>query len=373
LQLERKKGVFFTFQSLTTAYRLSERYVHDTAQPGSSFRLLTAAADYTKDRLIESKTVETALSETLGIKIGVADDAEEKDTLLNLESLLHQQVIGQDAAVVAVANALRRARAGVRNQTRPVGAFLFLGPTGVGKTELAKAIAAAYYGGADKLVRVDMNQFVTAETVADLTADPADNPTSLTAQVMKSPFAVVLLDEIEKAHPTVLAALLQMLDEGIMRDSKSREIDFRDCIIIATSNAGADVIREHIASGARLEDFRDEFVNQLIDSKQFLPEFLNRFDEIIVFAPLSKQDLEQVVQLLVAGVNQTLEPQKIRVELTPEALVKLVSIGYDPRLGARPLRRIVQKTIENQVATAVISGATNSGDTISITAEQIAT
>jgi ATP-dependent Clp protease ATP-binding subunit ClpC len=334
---------------------------------------LTSAADFAENHQITSATIEKALGDSLGTTIGVTDDVAEKEKLLHLEDILHQRVIGQDAAVVAVASALRRARAGVRNQSRPIGAFLFLGPTGVGKTELAKALAAAYYGGADKLIRVDMNQFTTPETVADLTADPAVNPTSLTAQVMKSPFSVILLDEVEKAHPTVLAALLQVLDEGVLRDSKSREIDFRDTIIVSTSNAGADVIRAHIESGARLEDFRDDFVNQLIDSGQFLPEFLNRFDEIVVFSPLTPDDLQQVVAIIIAGINQTLEPQKIRVELSPDALTKLVAVGYDPRLGARPLRRIIQRTVENQVATAVIAGAANPGDTISITADHIVT
>lgn len=370
-QLERQSGAFYTFQALTTAYRLGERYVHEIAMPGAALKLLASAVDFSPTKIIDTKAVETAISQSLGIKVGVADDVHEKDTLLNLETLIHEHVIGQDAAVVAVSNALRRARAGVRNQSKPVGAFLFLGPTGVGKTELAKSLARVYYGGAENLIRVDMNQFVTPDKVADLTADPADNPTSLTAQVMKNPFSVILLDEIEKAHPAVLAALLQVLDEGVLRDSKSREVDFRDAIIVATSNAGADIIREHIANGEKLEEFRDEFVNQLIDSKQFLPEFLNRFDEIIVFSSLSQADLQQVVSLIIDGVNKTLEPQKIRVNLTAEALDKLVDIGYDPRLGARPLRRIVQKTVENKVATAVISGEANAGDVIHIPAEEI--
>jgi ATP-dependent Clp protease ATP-binding subunit ClpC len=371
IQLEHDHGVIYTFQALTTAYRLSERYVHDLAQPGASFKLLSAAANFAQNRQITAATIETALAESLGIKVGVTDDEAEKQKLINLEQLLHERVIGQDAAVVAVANALRRARAGVSNQSRPVGAFLFLGPTGVGKTELAKALAAIYYGGEDRLVRADMNQFTTPETVADLTADPATNPTSLTAQVMKNPFCVVLLDEIEKAHPTVLAALLQMLDEGVMRDTKSREVSFRDTIIVATSNAGADIIRDHLSSGAQPTDFHDGLINQLIDSHQFLPEFLNRFDDIVIFASLTPDDLTRVVNIIIAGINRTLEPQKIRVVLDSSAVSKLVTIGYDPRLGARPLRRIIQRTVENQVAAAVLAGTANPGDTLTITADQI--
>jgi ATP-dependent Clp protease ATP-binding subunit ClpC len=370
-QIEIDSGVLYTFQALTTAYRLGERYVHDLVQPGASFKLLAAAAEYSQGGLIDSRSVETAISESLGIKVGIAQDAEEKETLINLEELLRKKVIGQDTAVGAVANAIRRARAGVRNANRPIGAFLFLGPTGVGKTELTKALATVYYGGEENLIRVDMNQFANPESLADLTADAALNPTSLTAQAMKNPFSVVLLDEIEKAHSSVLASLLQVLDEGILRDSKSREVDFRDCIIVATSNAGADKIREHVMSGEPVEKFRDEFVNQLIDSHQFAPEFLNRFDEIVVFSPLDKSALQQIVEILIKGINKTLEPQKIRVLLTAEAIDKLVDVGYDPRLGARPLRRIIQKTVENQVATKLISGVTGAGDVINIPADAI--
>jgi len=371
IQLEHSYGVLYTFQALTTAWRLSERYVHNESQPGASFQLLKSAGEYAENGFITAKSIETGIAETLGIKVGVAEDEDEKEKLLNMESHIRSRVIGQQMAVKAVSDSLRRARAGVRNQSRPIGAFLFLGPTGVGKTELAKALAEVYYGGEDKLVRVDMNQFTTIENVADLTADPADNPTSLTAQVMKKPFSVVLLDEIEKAHPSVLAALLQVLDEGVLRDSKSREVDFRDSILICTSNAGADKIREHIAAGEALEQFKDQIVNGLIDKREFLPEFLNRFDEIVVFAPLTPEELREIVSLIMKGINKNLEPQKITVSLTPEAIDKITKLGYDPRLGARPLRRMIQKTVENLVATKVISGVSSSGDAINIGVDDI--
>lgn len=372
IQLEHDYGVLYSFQALTTAWRLSERYDRNRVQPGASFSLLNAAGDYSEGGVITSRSVETALSETIGVKVGVAEDAEEKDKLLNMEKYIHERVVGQDAAISAVADALRRARAGVGNQKRPIGAFLFLGPTGVGKTELAKALAEAYYGGENRLIRVDMNQFTTEAQVADLTADPAENPTSLTAQVLKNPFSVVLLDEIEKAHPSVLAALLQVLDEGVLRDSKSKEVNFRDAILICTSNAGADKIRMAISEGHQsLEVYKQQFVDELIDSKQFLPEFLNRFDEIVLFAPLTQGELQEIVGLIMAGINHNLEPQKIRVDLTAEAVDKLTNFGYDPRLGARPLRRIIQKTVENHVATKVISGVADSGDIITIGPDEI--
>jgi ATP-dependent Clp protease ATP-binding subunit ClpA len=268
--------------------------------------------------------------------------------------------------VSAVSDALRRARAGVRNQNRPIGTFMFLGPTGVGKTELAKALADVYFGGEDHMIRLDMNEYVSSSDVARLIADGADDSGSLTAQVMKKPFSVILLDEIEKAHPNVLTTFLQVLDEGILRDVKNREVSFRDAIIIATSNAGADRIREYIERGMDIEQFEDQFVDELINSNQFRPEFLNRFDEIVMFRPLTKVELLQVVDLILVGVNKTLALQKVSVVVSLEAKQYLVESGYDPRLGARPMRRVVQKAVENTVAKKVLSGEVQPGGVVNI-------
>ena len=183
---------------------------------------------------------------------------------------------------------------------------------------------------------------------------------------------IVLLDEIEKAHPKVLTALLQLLDEGILRDTKNREVSFRDAIIVATSNAGADIIRKVIESGNSLGAYKEQIVNFLIDSNEFRPEFLNRFDEICLFKPLSKEDLVQILDLIIASINKTLSSQKIQVSLEPEAKVLLIEHGYDPKMGARPMRRIVQKTIENIVAKSVLSGESSAGSNLVITREQIA-
>lgn len=281
-------------------------------------------------------------------------------------------MVNQVRAVSVVSDALRRARAGVRNQNRPIGTFLFLGPTGVGKTELSKALADVYFGGEGKMVRIDLNEYVRPEDVTRLIADGADDPSSLTAQVMKQPFSVVLLDEIEKAAPEVLATLLQMLDEGILRDVRNREVSFRDAIIIATSNAGADRIREYIERGYQVEQFEQQFIDELISSNQFRPEFLNRFDEIVVFRPFKKEELIQVLDLILVSVNKTLEPQKVSVEVDDKAKHILVDKGYDPRLGARPMRRVVQKAVENTVAKQMLSGAVNPGDVIHITGNQVA-
>ena len=368
--LEYKYHVTYTIWGLKEAYRLSERYIHDLEMPGRALTLLESAAKYANGGFVLAESVQAAIEQTQGVKVSVASDAGDRDKLLNLEQLIHERMIDQTEAVRAVSDALRRAAAGVRNADRPIGTFLFLGPTGVGKTELAKALSEVYFGGESEIVRVDLNEYVTEGDVARLIADGTTNPSSLTAQVMKQPFSVVLLDEVEKAHPLVLTTLLQMLDEGVLRDISGKEISFRDTIVVMTSNAGADAIRQTIQSGAVLD--KEALTNYLISSGQFKPEFLNRFDEICCFKPLGQEELLKVLDLIIAGVNKTLAPQKISVVLDDGARQLLVSRGYDPQLGARPMRRIVQKTVENLVAKSVLSGVVGAGATVPITAEMVA-
>lgn len=360
IPLEYGSTTLFTYQALTEAYRLSNRYIHDVAQPRASVQLLESAAQRASGGVVNPSVVAQTIEQTLGIKVGgnlqSGDAQAEKDKLLHLEELIHQRMINQTKAVSAVASALRRARAGVRNENRPIGTFLFLGPTGVGKTELAKSLAAVYFSGEDHLVRIDLNEYVRAEDVARLITDGATDPMSLSAQVQKDPFSVVLLDEIEKAHPNVLTTLLQVLDEGVLRDINNRPISFRDTILIATSNAGADKIRQYIEAGYQLEQFSEQIQNELISSGQFKPEFLNRFDEIAVFRPLTKLELLQVIDLILVGINKNLANQKVAVAVDDQAKLALVEAGYDPRLGARPMRRVVQRTVENIVAEKILTG-----------------
>lgn len=374
ISIEFSRHVTFMYQSLNEAYRLSERYLNDTSQPQKSIQLLESAAGKAKDGLVTAQSVVDAIESTLGVKVGgsVANgDDTEKQMLLNLENLIHERMINQTSAVKAVSSALRRARAGVRNESRPIGTFLFLGPTGVGKTELAKSLAAVYFGGEDHIVRLDLNEYVRPEDVARLIADGATDANSLSAQVQKNPFSVVLLDEIEKAHPNVLTTLLQVLDEGIMRDINNREVSFRDTILIATSNAGADRIRQYIDAGYQLEQFQEQITNELIERQEFRPEFLNRFDEIVVFRPLTKDELLQVIELILVGINKNLELQKVAIAVDDDAKRALVDAGYDPRLGARPMRRIVQRTVENIVAEKMLSGELAAGSGLRITLADI--
>ena len=367
LLLEARNPVVFVHQSLTEAYAMADRFITDQAFPGKAIRLLEAAVGFPEDKhFITQKSIQQAVEKNFGVKVQVASSSEERDTLLNLEGRIHERMINQVRAVQVVSDALRRARAGVRNQNKPIGTFLFLGPTGVGKTELAKSLAAVYFGGEDRIVRVDLNEYSQESDVSRLLEVGAANSTSLTAQIAKQPFSVVLLDEIEKAHPNVLNVLLQLLDEGMLRDAQNRPVSFKDAIVIATSNAGADKIRAHIDSGQAIEQFEDEFITELIDSNLFKPEFINRFDETVLFRPLTVEELKQVVDLIVLGINKTLAPQKYSVLLTDEAKTFLAQEGYDPRLGARPLRRVTQRSIENIMAQKILEGSITPGSVIQL-------
>jgi ATP-dependent Clp protease ATP-binding subunit ClpC len=372
LLLEVQHKVTYMYQSLREAYKLADRYVREQAMPGKAIRLLEAAASYPEQKyFITFESVQTAVEKNFDVKVQTANTGQEKDMLLNLEGKIHERMINQTRAVQVVSDALRRARAGVRNQDRPIGTFLFLGPTGVGKTELAKSLAAVYFGGEGRVVRLDLNEFSQPQDVNRLIATPSQNPNSLTALVSKQPFSVVLLDEIEKANPNVLNTLLQMLDEGILRDADNKQVSFKDAIIIATSNAGADIIRGHIEKGESLEQFEDAFVDELINKQVFRPEFLNRFDEVVLFRPLTKDELVQVVDLIVKSINRTLAGQKVSVKLTEKAKQLLAEAGYDPRLGARPLRRVAQRSIENVLAQKLLGGTATPCTVITLDAPEL--
>lgn len=371
VSIEHKYNTTFTYQALQEAYRLAEKYNHDQAFPGKGIHILEETAVFASGGLITPEVVGRSMEAKLGVKV-VAAAGPESQELLNLENELHKQLINQVRAVNVIANALRRARSGVGNPNRPVGSFLFLGPTGVGKTELAKALADVYFKGRDQVIRINLNEYTREDDAARLLAGSTEQSSSgLLDRVRRQPYSVVLMDEIEKAHPDVLNALLQLFDEGVLKDLAGKEVSFRDCIIIATSNAGADLIRAQIEAGRNLEDFEEEFTNQLIDKNLFRPEFLNRFDEIVVFRPLNPDELRQVVGLMLDNVNKTLEPRKLRVVLSRESVDWLVEHGNDPRLGARPIRRMIQRNVENVVANKILSGEAPPGSEIVLGIEEI--
>ncbi len=371
-ELEAKLGVIFMYQTLKQAYQLGERYMHDLKMPYQAISLLEQAANYAEGKVVRFNAINQVIENNMNIKLTALNSPERKQILLDLEQLISQKLIGQQRAVATVSNALRRAGSGVRNQNRPIGSFIFLGSTGVGKTQLAKTLAEVYFEGEKNLIRLDLNEFVTDNSVDRLIATAADNPYSLTAQVIKNPFAVILLDEIEKAHPTVLATLLQLLDEGILRDAENNQVNFRDTIIIATSNAGSDKVNQFLTDNEDASVAERQFVDYLIKNNYFKPEFLNRFDELIIFEPLTKDDLTKIVDLLITEVNHNLSDQKVTIKLTDDAKQILIERGYDPELGARPMRRVVQRTVENLVAKKIIADDLNSDKTITISAEDLA-
>ena len=297
--------------------------------------------------------------------------------LLHLEERLEQRVISQEEAVRAVSDAIRRSRAGLQDEKRPIGSFIFLGSTGVGKTELAKALAEFLFNDEAAIVRIDMSEYMEKFSVSRLIGAPPgyvgyDEGGQLTEAVRRKPYSVVLLDEIEKAHPEVFNVLLQVLDEGRLTDSKGRTVDFKNTIIIMTSNLGSQVIREKVAA-----DFRDNgnWDEVFVELKQELfrvlqqtirPEFLNRIDDIIVFKPLSGRDIRQIVTLQLRGVEEMLQKRGIVIEVTDEAKDLLARLGYDPTYGARPLKRVIQKHVVNTLSQKILQGEFESGDRVEI-------
>jgi ATP-dependent Clp protease ATP-binding subunit ClpC len=312
---------------------------------------------------VTANDIATILSKRTGIPVAQLTESE-KQRLLSLEDALHERVVGQDEAVVAVAEAVRRNRAGMGDPNRPVGSFLFLGPTGVGKTELAKALAQLLFGDEDRMIRFDMSEFQEKHTVSRLVGSPPgyvgyEDAAQLTDKVRRRPYSVLLFDEIEKAHPDVFNTLLQVLDDGRLTDAKGRTVDFRHTVVILTSNIGSQLILAH---QGRVEEIRDQLTEQL--QARFLPEFLNRIDEIVVFNALSENDLNRIIELLLDHSRRRVRAQGLELEVTDAARRKLVEMGYQPQFGARPLRRTLQTELDNRLAVLLLDGSVKPGDTI---------
>ncbi|MBC2185531.1 ATP-dependent Clp protease ATP-binding subunit [Listeria sp. FSL L7-0253] len=332
-----------------------------------------------KQGLDHSEVTEDIVAEVVASWTGipVAKLAEtETNKLLNMEKLLHERVIGQDAAVKAVSLAVRRARAGLKDPKRPIGSFIFLGPTGVGKTELARALAESMFGDEDSMIRIDMSEYMEKFSTARLVGAPPgyvgyEEGGQLTEKVRQKPYSVVLLDEIEKAHPDVFNMLLQVLDDGRLTDSKGRVVDFRNTVIIMTSNIGAQEMKQDKSMGFNVVDpIKDHKAMEhrvLQDLKQaFRPEFINRIDETIVFHSLQEKELKQIVTLLTAQLTKRLAERDIHVKLTEGAKAKIAKDGYDPEYGARPLKRAIQKEVEDMLSEELLRGNIKVGDYVEI-------
>lgn len=312
------------------------------------------------------------VSRWTGIPVSKLNETERNKTL-HLDEELHKRVVGQDEAVELVTESIIRSRAGIKDPTKPIGSFLFLGPTGVGKTELAKSLAAALFDDENNMVRIDMSEYMEKYSVSRLIGAPPgyvgyDEGGQLTEAVRRKPYSVVLFDEVEKAHPDVFNVLLQVLDDGRITDSQGRTVDFKNTIIILTSNLGAHELLDGIAEdGSITEDARSEVQNLLRAS--FRPEFLNRLDEIILFKPLTKDNISHIVDLALLDLNKRLADRDLHVVLTDEAKQLVIDRGYDPMYGARPLKRYLQKSVETLAARIILGDQLGMGDSIEIAVE----
>jgi ATP-dependent Clp protease ATP-binding subunit ClpC len=363
--LERERDQSIAAEDYERANELKERIEERNAELSEETPARERAPEVTPEDIAE------IVSRATGIPVAQLT-SEERDRLLRLEERLHERVIGQDEAVSAIADAVRRARAGLSDSNRPDGSFLFLGPTGVGKTELARTLADALFGDDDSMVRFDMSEFQERHTVSRLVGAPPgyvgyEEAGQLTEAVRRRPYAVILLDEIEKAHDDVYNILLQILDDGRLTDAQGRTVDFKNTVLIMTSNLGADRIQAHARRKESFEELKDELMELLRTTLR--PEFLNRIDEIIVFRSLTGAQLKEITRLLVDRVSRRLRAQGIQPEFTDGAIEHLAEEGFDPEFGARPLRRAIQRLAETPLSRMVLSGELEPGDRVKVDAK----
>ena len=328
---------------------------------------------------VTAEDIAEVVSEWTGVPVTQINRSE-GDRLIRLEKILHNRVIGQDEAVKAVSKAIRRARSGLKDPTRPIGSFMFLGPTGVGKTELAKALAEAMFGSEDSMIRIDMSEYMEKYTTSRLIGSPPgyvgyDEGGQLTEKVRNNPYSVVLLDEVEKAHNDVFNILLQVLDDGFLTDSKGRKVDFRNIIIIMTSNLGATALRDEKSVGFGAKDVSDDYeamaakIRETL-KKTFRPEILNRLDETVVFHSLNKEEIHQIVKLMAKNIIDRIKEQNINLKITPAAIDIVAEAGFDAEYGARPIRRVLQDKIEDLLSEELLAGNIETGATVTIGAKK---
>jgi len=355
---EAKNKKYISFRALKEILKMSSRYMAQSAFPEKALRLLDETLVYlkmyTKDNVLREEHIKRVVSEK--VKIPLDDlESKEKQKLLNLEDLIHTRLVNQTEAVKEVASALRRARSEVNLKAGPIGSFLFLGPTGVGKTETAKALAETYFGSEQNMIRFDMSEFQAIEDIKRLIGTSQENGL-LTTKIKEKPFSLLLLDELEKAHPNILTLFLQVLDEGWLTDGLGRKVDFKNTIVIATSNVASEIIMEDVKIGESLEKTKARVFSYAFEKRLLKPEFINRFDAVVLFKPLGKPELLQIAGLMLNKLAKSLLDKGVKLEITQELKEKIVELSYNPAFGAREMKRIMQDKVENSLAKGLLMG-----------------
>lgn len=370
-RLEARYKVYFSYNAIENVINLTNKYIHDKFLPAKAVEILELVAvkvsgSRGEGTIVAKDDVAEVVSNATGIPVAKITE-KESDVLLNLENLIHERMINQEEAVDMVAASLRRARAEMRENKRPIASFLFLGPTGVGKTELAKTIAATYFRDEKKMIRIDMSEYQHKDSIEKMLGN-TDSKGYLTEAVRKAPFSLVLLDEFEKAHPDILNLFLAVMDDGRLTDGQGKTIDFTNTIIIATSNADAVYIEEQVMAGTDIEKIKEVLLNERLN-KTMRPELINRFDGIIVFKPLSEDNLVDITKIMLKKTEKMLEEKGIRMRAEESGIRILARLGFDPKFGARPLRRLIQDRIENIIANMILAGELMRRDTVIIDAQ----
>jgi ATP-dependent Clp protease ATP-binding subunit ClpA len=378
--IESEKEIIFTYQSLKSVVESAGRYFNESSMSDKTLDILNEVANsaISKNKvLITADDVAQIVEDKTGVPLGVLSK-KEKSKLSQIEMLLKQRVIGQDKAIQTISEAMKRARLGVANPKRPLGSFLFIGPTGVGKTETSKALAENFFGDDEDMIRIDMSEFNDGGSIERLIGD-RNNAGILSSKIRDNQYGVLLLDEFEKGHPDVHNLFLQILDEGFFSDGNGEKVNARNLIIIATSNAGSDLMYKAIDKEINLQGIKDKVIGYLIDQKLFRPEFINRFDDVVLFNALTDSNLESIAHIMIQKLNTRLESKGLEVKASDDFVSYLVSKGNNQKFGAREINRVIQKDVETKIADALIqdkifSGDTivfeNSGDDISITRQQ---
>jgi ATP-dependent Clp protease ATP-binding subunit ClpC len=364
-QIENEYGVYFSYNSLAEVVNLTSRYLHDTYLPGKAMSVLESVAVSVarqENKIVDREAIATVITELTHIPVTKLTE-NESEKLLHLEKRIHERVVGQEEAIEMVSAALRRARVELRENKRPIANFLFLGPTGVGKTELAKAVTSVYFGKEEYMIRIDMSEYQNSDAVNKMIGSPEGVTGYLTEAVRKMPFSLILLDEIEKAHPDILNLFLQVMDDGRLTDGQGKTIDFTNSIIIATSNIGSVLIQETVREEGNLDELKEQLVNtELV--KSIHPELINRFDGVIIFKPLTSDEVIAITKLLLRSVENMVTAKGYNFQISEAGIKELAQLGFHPEFGARPLRRLIQEKIEDSIATKILENALARRDTI---------